>query len=65
MKLTCVKFIGPNTVIGKTSKGLVRARVAINDRPGVGQEFERPDSECSDWKEPKAEEPAIESKPSK
>lgn len=63
MKLKVVKFIGANTVVGKTTKGLVRARVAVNKRPAVGDEIERPDSEVAEYKEPKeekAETPATE-----
>jgi hypothetical protein len=47
MKFKVKEIIGPNTVIGDTGKGLVRARVAVNNRPKVGDSCERPDSECS------------------
>lgn len=53
MKITVQEYIGPNTVIGRTSRGLVRARVPTNGRPGGGESIELPETEFVSWTAPK------------
>lgn len=56
MKFTIVEYIGPNTVIGKTSKGLVRGRIAVNlPHPEAGSEITLKDAAVTEYEAPKAE----------
>ena len=55
MKVKVEKYIGPNTVVGKSGGKLVRARVPVNARPQTGEEVDIPESEVGSYTEPKEE----------